>query len=63
MNQKDGKRNVCRNCRHWQSNVQLIAATQKTMCTRGMGQTGPDDSCNMFLANADEKNQDLKIYF
>ena len=54
---------ICLNCQFWESNVQLYGAAQGVMCTRGMGQTGPNDSYSMFLPNTSASEQDLNRYF
>ena len=55
---------VCLNCRYWQANVQLKGAANGMACTRGQGQTNPDDSCSLFLPNQSlDSMQDPNMYF
>ena len=42
---------VCLNGRYWQVNVQIREAANGVVCTKGQGQTDPNDSCNLFSPN------------
>ena len=43
---------VCLNCRYWQVNVQIRGAANGVVCTKGQGQTDPNDSCSLFSPNS-----------
>ena len=39
------------NGRYWQVNVQIRGAANGVVCTKGQGQTDPNDSCSLFSPN------------